>query len=79
MGVPGEVEIKLVISEREIVRVEPIGSGVEVSAVTDSEHKEFKHSPYGLRPVETVYEVQITQSPTKCYMVIGGYKVQVPC
>jgi hypothetical protein len=77
MTIP-EVEIKLVIREREIVGVESI-KGALVESLTDDERKKFKKSPYGLRLVDSIYETQITESPTKCYMTIGGFKVIVPC
>jgi hypothetical protein len=79
MGQPGDVEVKLVIRDRQIVSVEPIGDA-EVTPVTDPpDLKDLRRCPYGLRPVETIYEVQWVQSAPKCYMIIGGFKVQVPC
>lgn len=79
MGLPDEVEIKLVIRGKEIVGVEAAGSDVEVTVITPEERKLYEGSPYGLRAVDTLYETQITQSATKCFMVIGGFKVRVPC
>lgn len=79
MALPGDVEIKLVIRDREIVSVEPI-SNVEITPVAaPPDLKELKRSTYGLRPVETIYEAQWTQSAPKCFIIIGGFKVQVPC
>jgi hypothetical protein len=79
MGLPGDVEIKLVIRNREIVDVLPF-NGEYVTALTPEDHREIKQSPYGLRPVDTIYETQVAQSVApKCYIIIGGYKVQVPC
>ena len=79
MGLPGEVEIKLVIRGKQIVGVEGLGSDVEVTPITPEERKLYEGSPYGLRPVDTLFETEITQSPKRCFMVIGGFKVQVPC
>jgi hypothetical protein len=79
MELPVDVEIKLMIRGKEIVGVEAAGTGVEVTPLTPLERKQYEESSYGLRPVDTLYETQITQSPTKCFMVIGGFKVQVPC
>jgi hypothetical protein len=79
MGLPDEVEIKLVIRGKEIVGVEAAGSDVEVTVITPEERKLYEGSSYGLRAVDTLYETQITQSATKCFMVIGGFKVRVPC
>jgi hypothetical protein len=79
MDLRGDVEIKLVIRNREIVKVLPVNDGDHVTQLSPEEHTELKHSVYGLRPVETIYETQVTQSAPKCYIVIGGYKVQVPC
>jgi hypothetical protein len=79
MGLPGDVEIKLVIRNREVVEVAPLNGGDYVERLSPEDHIELKHGSYGLRPVETIYETQVTQSAPKCYMIIGGYKVQVPC
>jgi hypothetical protein len=79
MGLTGEVEIKLVIHGKKIVGVEAVGSDLQVTPLTPSERKEFEGCPYGLRTVDTLFETEITQSPKKCFMVIGGFKVQVPC
>ena len=79
MGLPGDVEIKLVIRGKAIVGVEAVSGAVEVTPLTPLERKEFEGCPYGLRPVDTLFETEITQSPKKCFMVIGGFKVQVPC
>jgi len=79
VGLPGEVEIKLVIRGKQIVGVEGLGSDVEVTPITPEERKLYEGSPYGLRPVDTLFETEITQSPKRCFMVIGGFKVQVPC
>ena len=79
MGLPGDVEIKLVIREKQIAGVEGVSGYVEVTPLTPLERKEFEGCPYGLRPVDTLFETQIAQSATKCYMIIGGFKVQVPC
>jgi hypothetical protein len=79
MGLLGEVEIKLVIQGKGIVGVEAVGSDVEVTPLTPLERKQYEDSSYGLRPVDTLFETEITQSAKKCFMVIGGFKVQVPC
>ncbi len=79
MGLPGDVEIKLVIREKKIVGVEAISKDVEVTPLTTSERKDFETCPYGLKAVDTLFETEITQSPKKCFMVIGDFKVQVPC
>ena len=79
MELKGEVEIKLVIRGKEIVGVDAVGSGIEVTPLTPLERKQYEGSPYGLRTVDTLFETEITQSPRKCFMVIGGFKVQVPC
>lgn len=79
MSVPYNVEIKLQISGIEIVGVEASGKDVEVSVLTPDERELYSKSSYGLKPVDTLYETQITQSATKCFMVIGGFKVRVPC
>jgi len=76
---PGDLEIKLVIRAKAIVGVEAVSGEVVVTPLTPSERKEFEGCPYGLRPVDTLFETEIAQSATKCFMVIGGFKVQVPC
>lgn len=84
MAQPGDVQILVTINDREIVNVEPAPgySDLEVTRLEPPGRKELKRSPYGLRPVETVYEVEVhehTTLGTACYMVIGGYRVKVPC
>ena len=79
MAVPHDVEIKLLIRGIEIVGVEATGSGVECTTCTPDERKLYETSPYGLRSVDTLYETQITQSPTQCFMLMGGFKIRVPC
>jgi hypothetical protein len=79
MALPGDVEIKLVIREKTIVGVEAVGSDVEVTPLTPEERKQYEDSSYGLRTVDTLFETEITQSAKKCFMVIGGFKVRVPC
>ena len=76
---PEDVEIKLVIRAKQIVGVEAVSDNVEVTPLTPSERKDFEGCPYGLRPVDTLFETEIAQSAKKCFMVIGGFKVQVPC
>ena len=76
---PGNVEIKLVIRAKAIVGVEGLSGDVVVTPLTSSERKEFEDCPYGLKPVDTLFETEIIQSPKKCFMIIGGFKVQVPC
>jgi hypothetical protein len=78
MGLPGDVEIKLVIRGKEIVGVEATGS-IAVTPLTPEERKLYEDSSYGLRPVDTLFETEITQSAKRCFMTIGGFKVQVPC
>jgi len=79
MALPGDVEIKLVIRAKAIVGVEAVSGDVVVTPITPWERKEFESCPYGLRPVDTLFETEIAQSATKCFMVTGGFKVQVPC
>jgi len=79
MAVPHDVEIKLLIRGTEIVGVEATGSDTECTPCTLEERKLYESSPYGLRTVDTLYETQITQSPTQCFMVIGGFKIRVRC
>ena len=79
MGLPGDVEIKLVIRAKQIVSVEGVSGYVEVTPLTPLQRKEFEGCPYGLKPVDTLFETEIAQSLKKCFMVIGGFKVQVPC
>jgi hypothetical protein len=56
---------------------------VQVSKLESSEKKKFRRSSHGLRPLDTIYESPDPDATlgtaTKCYMIIGGYKVQVPC
>jgi hypothetical protein len=56
---------------------------VLVSELESSEKKKFRRSAHGLRPLDTIYETPdpdaTIEMATKCYMIIGGYKVQVPC
>jgi hypothetical protein len=56
---------------------------VEVSDLESSEKKKFRRSLHGLRPLDTIYETPDPDATlgtaTKCYMIIGGFKVQVPC
>jgi hypothetical protein len=79
MELPGDAEIKLVIREKKIVGVEAISKDVVVTPLTPSERRDFETSPYGLKTVDTLFETEITQSPKKCFIVIGDFKVQVPC
>ncbi len=71
----GRVEITLVIENREIVDVIRYDKG-EVSDLTSTEKRNFAQSPYGIRPIETIYE---TQMSSPCYIIIGRKKVPVPC
>ena len=56
---------------------------VQVSRLDSNEKKKFRRSAHGLRRLETVYETPDPDATlgtaTKCYMIIGGFKVQVPC
>jgi hypothetical protein len=56
---------------------------VVVSDLKSSEKKKFRRSAHGLRALDTIYESPDPDATlgtaTKCYMIIGGYKVQVPC
>ena len=71
-----EVSFLVVVKNRGIVRVEEAeGTVGQVSNVTAEEKQAYSQSAYGCRPVETIYETQ--QNP--CFIVIGGFKVQVPC
>jgi hypothetical protein len=85
MAQPGDVQILVTIRDREIYDVVPApgsSSDLEVTRLDDPGRKELKRSPYGLRYVETVYEVQVQEHATlgtACYIVIGGYRVKVPC
>jgi hypothetical protein len=79
VSLQGEVAIKLLIREKQIVGVEGLGSDVEVTPITPEERKQYEGSSYGLRPVDTLFETEITQSAKRCFMVIGGFKVRVPC
>jgi hypothetical protein len=79
MGVAQQMEITLVIENREIVDAYSTSAGVECSDLTAGDHRNFKHSAYGLRRVDTLFETQQTQSDPVCYMVIAGKKFIVPC
>jgi hypothetical protein len=74
----GEVGILLVIKNRRVIRVEGApgtdGKG-DVTELTEEWKRTYSQSPYGCRPVETIYETQ--QNP--CFMCIGGFQVKVPC
>ena len=60
----------------------PLGAG---TPLTTDERKKTRKSTYGLRPVDTLYdhdskgEATIEAATRKCYMIIGGFKVEVPC
>ena len=75
----GEVAVLIVIKNRSIVRVEEAG-GTEgaVSEISAAEKQAYSRSQYGCRPVETIYEHD-TLGPNTCFMIIGGFKVKVPC
>jgi hypothetical protein len=77
--VPTQIEITLVIENREIVDAYSTSKSVERSDLTLDDHRNFKHSAYGLRPVDILFETQQTQSDPVCYMVIAGKKFIVPC
>ena len=68
-----------------ITRVEKLSgpSDVDVSELQPGDRKKFRRSSHGLRPLDTIYETPDPDATlgtaTKCYMIIGGYKVQVPC
>jgi hypothetical protein len=84
MPEPVAVKIILTVKDREITYVEPHPDNpdIEVFRLAPPDQKELKRSPYGLRTVETVYEVELKDHATlgsACYMVIGGYRVKVPC
>jgi len=55
----------------------PYGDGTEMR---DGDLK-FKKSTYGLKFVDMALDTTGADDPlvVKCYMIIGGYKVQVPC
>jgi hypothetical protein len=77
-----DVEIKIVFRDKEIYRV--IGpDGRDATRLTDAEFKRFKKSAYGLKLVDTAaaFDTRDPDDPlmVRCYMVIGGYKVEVPC
>jgi len=75
-----DVEIRVVFREREIYRI--IGpDGEEGTAVTAADLKRFKKSPYGLRFVDSVFDTRDPDDALmrRCYTVIGGFKVEVPC
>ena len=75
----GEVACLLVIKNRRIIRVEEAeGTENKVTPVADEQKQIYSQSTYGCRPVETIYETD-TQSPNSCFIIIGGFKVQVPC
>jgi hypothetical protein len=76
-------QIVLDVEDGEIIGVEgPNGPG---TPVTLSDRKKYKKSLYGLRTVDTLYDydskhesVEVA-APRRCFMVIGGFKVEVPC
>lgn len=75
----GEVSVLLIIKNREIVRVEQApGTEGKVTPYTAEEKLRFSQSPYGCRPIETIYDHD-TQGPNTCYIIIDGYKIEVPC
>jgi len=84
MADPGDVQVVLTIRDREIVDVQPAAgySELEVVRLDPPGRKELKRSAYGLREVETISEVEFQSHPTfgtACYIVIGGFRVKVPC
>lgn len=75
----GEVSVLLVIKDRTIVRVEEApGTEKKVTPFTPEERRKFSQSAYGCRPIETIYDHD-TQGPNTCYIIIDGYKIEVPC
>lgn len=78
----GEVRVTLVIKDRVIIGVEEAevtnGFG-KVGELSDAEKQRWARSSYGCRPIETIYETQQTQSPTECFIMIGKFKIKVPC
>ena len=60
----------------------PLGTGSPADPV---DRKTLKKSHYGLRALHTLYEHDskyepiTTETVRKCYMIIGGFKVEVPC
>ena len=72
----GEVSFLVVVKNRSIVRIEEAeGTAGNVSVLAAADKQAYSQSTYGCRPVETIYETQ--QNP--CFILIGGFKVQVPC
>jgi len=72
----GEVSFLVVVNKRGIVRLEEApGTEGNVSSITAEQKQAYSQSTYGCRPVETIYETQ--QNP--CFIIIGNFKVQVPC
>jgi hypothetical protein len=75
-------QIILDIEDGEIFGVTgPYGPGIPF--VLD-DRKKIRKSTYGLRPVDTIYDHDTKgeatiEAPRRCYMIIGGFKVEVPC
>ena len=76
-------QIILEVEDGEIKTVTgPDGPG---TPFTLEDRKKFKKSHYGLRAVDTLYEHNSKSftleaaATTECFMVIGGFKVKVPC
>lgn len=85
-GTPQVVRVIVEFHDGYIVKVEPAPgnpSDVIVSDLDTKEKKKFRRSDHGLRALETIYEStekdEAAATGTKCYMIIGGFKVQVPC
>jgi hypothetical protein len=75
----GEVACLLVIKNRRIIRVEEAeGTEGNVAPLTDEQKQIYSQSSYGCRRVATILETD-TQSPNSCFIIIGGFKVKVPC
>lgn len=75
----GEVSVLLVIRNNTIVRIEEApGTYGKATTFTADEKERFSKSPYGLRPIETIYHHD-TQGPNTCYIIIDGIKIEVPC
>ena len=76
------LELKVVFKDREIFDVEVLSGDGMKTPFTAADRKKFKRSKYGLRPLETLSEYDPEPESLvarRCFMVIGGFKVEVPC
>ena len=83
MAGPTVVQVIVEFKDREISNVLPHAGDVTVSRLTDADRKKLKRSKDGLRRLETLSKRDPNReslaAARKCFIVIGGFKVQVPC